>query len=313
MEDQTMKDKEYVRKQKIRKTRIPLRILLRENRKAAATYVILRFLVIAVLALQILNRNYENAFLCILTLVLFAIPSIIERRLHIDIPDTLEIIILLFIFAAEVLGEMNSFYIKFRFWDTMLHTINGFLAAAIGFSLVDLLNRTESLKFKLSPFFLAVVAFCFSMTIGIVWEFFEFAMDRFIGLDMQKDTVVNTINTVMLDATRSNKVVSLKGITDVTVNGMELGLGGYLDIGLLDTMKDLIVNFIGAMVFSIIGYFFVKNRGKGFASQFIPRKLNSTEIADIEEQDSMLIEKARALKSGSKSRKKLKNQKSKLS
>lgn len=313
MEDQTMKDKEYVRKQKIRKTRIPLRILLRENRKAAATYVILRFLVIAVLALQILNRNYENAFLCILTLVLFAIPSIIERRLHIDIPDTLEIIVLLFIFAAEVLGEMNSFYIKFRFWDTMLHTINGFLAAAIGFSLVDLLNRTESLKFKLSPFFLAVVAFCFSMTIGIVWEFFEFAMDRFIGLDMQKDTVVNTINTVMLDATRSNKVVSLKGITDVTVNGMELGLGGYLDIGLLDTMKDLIVNFIGAMVFSIIGYFFVKNRGKGFASQFIPRKLNSTEIADIEEQDSMLIEKARALKSGSKSRKKLKNQKSKLS
>lgn len=313
MEDQTMKDKEYVRKQKIRKTRIPLRILLRENRKAAATYVILRFLVIAVLALQILNRNYENAFLCILTLVLFAIPSIIERRLHIDIPDTLEIIILLFIFAAEVLGEMNSFYIKFRFWDTMLHTINGFLAAAIGFSLVDLLNRTESLKFKLSPFFLAVVAFCFSMTIGTVWEFFEFAMDRFIGLDMQKDTVVNTINTVMLDATRSNKVVSLKGITDVTVNGMELGLGGYLDIGLLDTMKDLIVNFIGAMVFSIIGYFFVKNRGKGFASQFIPRKLNSTEIADIEEQDSMLIEKARALKSGSKSRKKLKNQKSKLS
>ncbi|MDY4888729.1 MAG: hypothetical protein SO135_03145 [Sphaerochaetaceae bacterium] len=308
-----MKDKEYVRKQKIRKTRIPLRILLRENRKAAATYVILRFLVIAVLALQILNRNYENAFLCILTLVLFAIPSIIERRLHIDIPDTLEIIVLLFIFAAEVLGEMNSFYIKFRFWDTMLHTINGFLAAAIGFSLVDLLNRTESLKFKLSPFFLAVVAFCFSMTIGIVWEFFEFAMDRFIGLDMQKDTVVNTINTVMLDATRSNKVVSLKGITDVTVNGMELGLGGYLDIGLLDTMKDLIVNFIGAMVFSIIGYFFVKNRGKGFASQFIPRKLNSTEIADIEEQDSMLIEKARALKSGSKSRKKLKNQKSKLS
>lgn len=313
MEDQTMKDKEYVRKQKIRKTRIPLRILLRENRKAAATYVILRFLVIAVLALQILNRNYENAFLCILTLVLFAIPSIIERRLHIDIPDTLEIIVLLFIFAAEVLGEMNSFYIKFRFWDTMLHTINGFLAAAIGFSLVDLLNRTESLKFKLSPFFLAVVAFCFSMTIGIVWEFFEFAMDRFIGLDMQKDTVVNTINTVMLDATRSNKVVSLKGITDVTVNGMELGLGGYLDIGLIDTMKDLIVNFIGAMVFSIIGYFFVKNRGKGFASQFIPRKLNSTEIADIEEQDSMLIEKARALKSGSKSRKKLKNQKSKLS
>ena len=82
---------------------------------------------------------------------------------------------LLFIFSAEILGEISSFYVLFPFWDTTLHTLNGFLAAAIGFSLVDLLNRSDRVKFDLSPLFLSITAFCFSMTIGVLWEFFEFA------------------------------------------------------------------------------------------------------------------------------------------
>ena len=149
------------------------------------------------------------------------------------------------------------------FWDTILHTLNGFLAAAIGFSLVVLLNENQKVMFTLSPVFIAVVAFCFSMTIGVVWEFFEFAMDRFFLLDMQKDTVVHTISSVMLDPDGGNVPYMIRGITDTAVNGQKLGLGGYLDIGLIDTMKDLLVNFIGAAVFSFIGYFYVKNRGKG--------------------------------------------------
>ena len=108
--------------------------------------------------------------------------------------------------------------------------------------------------FTLSPVFIAVVAFCFSMTIGVVWEFFEFAMDRFFLLDMQKDTVVHTISSVMLDPDGGNVPYMIRGITDTAVNGQKLGLGGYLDIGLIDTMKDLLVNFIGAAVFSFIGY-----------------------------------------------------------
>ena len=96
---------------------------------------------------------------------------------------------LLFIFSAEILGEISSFYVLFPFWDTTLHTLNGFLAAAIGFSLVDLLNRSDRVKFDLSPLFLSITAFCFSMTIGVLWEFFEFAMDQFFALDMQKDTI----------------------------------------------------------------------------------------------------------------------------
>ena len=159
----------------------------------------------------------------------------------------------------------------------MLHTVNGFLCAAIGFALVDMLNRNERFSFELSPVYLALVAFCFSMTVGVLWEFFEFAADRFVGLDMQKDTVVKAIGSVSLDPSMSNKVIHIKNIADVVIvhsdgSTQALGLGGYLDIGLYDTMKDLFVNFIGAVVFSFIGFFYVKQQGKGkLASSFIPQ------------------------------------------
>ena len=251
------------------------------NTKRGVTVVslILRLSVILVLIAQVFNRNYENVFLCVLTLFLFTMPTMLERNLRIDFPDTLEIIILLFIFAAEILGEINSFYIRVPNWDTMLHTLNGFLCAAIGFALVDMLNRSDSFSFKLSPVYLAIVAFCFSMTVGVLWEFFEYSGDRFLGYDMQKDTIIHTVKTVELDPTRSNKIVTLSDIADVIIvhsDGTQeaLGLGGYLDVGINDTMKDLMVNFVGAVVFSIIGYFYVKEKGKGrFAARFIPRVL----------------------------------------
>ena len=156
----------------------------------------------------------------------------------------------------------------------MLHTINGFLAAAVGFSMVMLLNEDERVTFRLSPAFLAMVAFCFSMTIGVLWEFFEFGMDFFLGTDMQKDTIVHAIHTVTLDPTLSNKVVTIPDIQDVIINGESLGLGGYLDIGIIDTMKDLFVNFIGAVVFSVTGFFYVKSKGrkKSAAQSFVPSK-----------------------------------------
>ena len=114
------------------------------------------------------------------------------------------------------------------------------------------------------------------MTVGVIWEFFECTMDQLFFLDMQKDTVVNTIGSIMLDPTGGNTSTVLKNITDVIVvqaDGTQtaLGLGGDLDIGLLDTMEDLFVNFIGATVFSVIGYFYLKHRGEGkFAKAFIP-------------------------------------------
>ena len=254
-----------------------IKMEIREHKSSFIVYATLRSLVILAMVLQIFNRNFENVFLCLLTLVLLMLPGFIQVQWRIELPSTLEIIILFFIFAAEILGEISSYYIRYPGWDTILHTINGFLMAAIGFSLVDLLNQHQKENFNLSPAFMAVVAFCFSMTIGVVWEFFEFGMDTFFGLDMQKDTIIHTINTVTLDPTRTNTVVSIKNIQTVLINGEDLGLGGYLDVGLRDTMKDMIVNFIGAVIFSIIGFFYVKNRGKGsFAKKFIPRLKDST-------------------------------------
>ena len=251
---------------------ISLKEQIREHKGLFAVYLLLRLSVILTLVAQVFNRDWESVFFCALALFLMMIQCFIEHNLHIDIPDTLEIIVIVFIYAAEILGELKAYYINVPFWDTMLHTTTGFLAAAVGFSLCDIFNRNENIKFDLSPFFLAFVAFCFSMTVGVLWEFFEFGMDFFTGSDMQKDTVINAIHTTMLDPTKSNRVVHITGITDVILSdGTSLGLGGYLDIGIIDTMKDLFVNFIGAVVFSFIGYFYVKSRGQGrFARRFIP-------------------------------------------
>lgn len=245
---------------------------IREHKSSFAVYMIIRSIVFLVMIRQAFNGNYENVFMCILTLLLLTVPSFIQVRFRIELPKTLEIIILLFIFSAEILGEVNEFYLKIPYWDTILHTLNGFLAAAIGFSLVDLLNSDDRLVFNLSPFFVAVVAFCFSMTIGVLWEFFEFFADYFLNLDMQKDTVIHSINSVLLNPDGVNVPYHIKDITSTVVNGVDLGINGYLDIGLIDTIKDLLVNFIGAVVFSVIGYFYTKKKGKGYiAPNFIPR------------------------------------------
>ena len=249
---------------------------LREHKSSFLVFSVLRILVIVSLVRQIMRGSYESAFFCLLALCLLYLPSWLQVKLRIELPPPLEITILCFIYAAEILGEVNAFYVVVPNWDTMLHTLNGFLAAAVGFSMVILLNDNEKLTFELSPFFLALLAFCFSMTIGVLWEFFEFGMDWFFHTDMQRDTVINAIYSASLDPTRTNKVVAVKEIHDVVINGENLGLGGYLDIGLIDTMKDLLVNFVGAVVFSVAGYFYARSKGKKRAAalNFVPSKKN---------------------------------------
>lgn len=252
-----------------------------EHRGLTIVYCLLRVIVIEALIVAVFRGEWESVFICVLTLVLFMLPSIIEKRLRVDLPDTLEIVILFFIFATQILGELRAWYVRFQGWDTLMHTTNGFICAAIGFCLVDLLNRDERIGVSLSPLYLSLVAFCFSMTIGVLWEFFEFGMDFFFQQDMQKDTVIHTISSSLLDPTMSNRPVLIQGIEEVLVNGEPLGIDGYLDIGLYDTMKDLFVNFIGAVTFSVIGFFYTRSHGKGqFARRFIPVVLNDGETAD---------------------------------
>lgn len=263
-----------------------LKATIRQQPAVFAVYVVLRLIVVAELVLSILRGEYESAFICLLVLILFILPFFIQQNFGIQLPTTLEIIILLFIFAAEILGELEGYFITYPNWDTMLHTTTGFLCAATGFALIDILNRNSRIKFQLSPIYVALAAFCFSMTVGVLWEFFEFGMDRLFHLDMQKDTVVQSITSVMLDPTNSNTPVTIDGIHSVAVNGNDLGFDGYLDIGLYDTMEDLFVNFIGAVTFSVIGYFYIKHRGKGkLARAFIPT-LSAQEEQDPAAPDS---------------------------
>lgn len=266
------------------------------SQRDVTVYFVLRFLVILVMIRQIFTANWNNVFLCILTLILFLVPVVIDRKFNIRLPNTLETIILLFIFSAEILGEINEFYLHFAHWDTILHTLNGFLCAAIGFSMIDILNRKEVFHTKLSPIFVALVAFCFSMTVGVLWEFFEFGMDRVFKYDMQKDEILKTIATVELNPSGKNIAVVIDNIEKTIIQSRDnegnLVLteidGGYLDIGISDTMKDLIVNFIGAIVFSILGLLYIKNKDEyKFAEQFIPvlkRREKTEENKKIQEE-----------------------------
>lgn len=246
---------------------------MREHKVKTAVYFVIRTILVAIIVYGAINGNCENVMTCALSFVLLMIPSFIENKLKIDLPNVMEVIMIIFVFAANVLGELGAFYEKIPIWDTMLHTLNGFICAGVGFGLIDILNRNKRIKINLSPLFVCLFSFCFSMTVGTVWEFFEFGMDMLFSKDMQKDTVIYTINSYLLSGDE-NKITTVKGITDTVVNGQSLGINGYLDIGLIDTMKDLIVNFIGAVVFNIAGFFYIKGRGKKskFVENFIPQR-----------------------------------------
>ena len=253
-------------------------INMKARKNRTKIQMVLTLIVVFSVIRQFFLGNYHNMFLGILTLILFMVPQFLDKKLSVTIPVGLETVILIFIFSAEILGEINAFYVKIPIWDTILHTTNGFLMAAIGFALIDLFNRSEKFSIKMSPYFVAFFAFCFSMTVGVMWEFFEFSMDQFFGLDMQKDWIVTAINSVKLNPTGANVPIHVD-VQSVVINGEQWNLGGYLDIGLIDTMKDLIVNFIGAVVFSIIGILYLKNRGRGkLAASLIPQVRNEDKI-----------------------------------
>lgn len=235
-------------------------------------FVFFRVLTLMTLVRAAYIGNYDHIKLCILTLLLISMPSILERTLKIKLPTLMEVIILCFVFAAEILGEINHFYTLVSGWDTALHTLNGFLCAALGFALVDILNRSSRTSLSLSPLYLAITAFCFSMTIGVLWEFLEFGIDQVFLADTQKDFIVTSFASTRLGGGDPIVIKDIVETIITTESGQVLEINGYLDIDIIDTMKDLFVNFIGALCFSIIGFFYVKHRGTGkIASQFIPQ------------------------------------------
>lgn len=248
------------------------------DKKVLTVYLVLRGLVILTMVRTVIMQEWDSFILCILTLLLFTIPNFIRKEFRIELPSLLEGTIYCFIFAAEILGEINNFYGRIPFWDTILHTLNGFICAGIGFSLVDLLNK-NSKRLQLSPVYVAIVGFCFSMTVGVCWEFIEYSADHLLQTDMQKDTLVHSISSVYINPDNENKVVKLDGINETDIHyddGDKVYTlkGGYLDIGLDDTMEDLFVNLIGALVFSTYGYFVIKKRDGKKLDGLVPHRID---------------------------------------
>ena len=285
---------------------------VKENKATFIIFTILRVLIVVIMVRSIFIGNYEGVFTCILTLLLLLIPSFLKGALRISIPPLFESIIYLFIFSANILGELAHFYAHIPIWDTMLHTLNGFLFAAVGYSTVDLLNRSSK-KIKLSPLYLTLVAFCVSMTIGVLWEFFECGMDLFFGTDMQKDFLVDTIRSTKLDPTNNQNVIVVKDIvnTTITTRSGEVTTidGGYLDIGILDTMKDLFVNFIGAIVFCIFGFIYEKVGRKNKTAAMVVeglkiRPASEEEIRQMEDNKQTAIDESKQKKNSKKKKKK---------
>jgi len=184
---------------------------------------VVRILLVAIFIRGIIENDHSQDFIIIITFLLTLYPYILEKKFGVYLPCRLQITITLFIFAAQYLGEMRGFYELIPWWDTILHTTSGVILGVIGFMFVYLFNEKGNKNMNLSPLFVVLVAFCFSMTMAVFWEFFEFSMDRLFELNMQK----------------------------FRLDGQD---------GLVDTMIDLLVAMIGTIIASIGGYIYMKKK-----------------------------------------------------
>ena len=232
---------------------------------------ILRILVFPMLICQILAGKTGYVYLCVLTLVLMELPGWTERRLGVAFPGTMEALLLLFIFSSEILGEIRGCYVRYPCWDLILHGFSGFFFASVGYVLPELTDRLgsgEKCTFRL------IFAVCFSLSVGVLWEFVEWGADAVFGLDMQKDSVINTLHSVCLSPGEENRVGILCNIRKtvmILADGSIRTMEGYLDIGLHDTMEDLLADLAGAAVFGFL------SRGKFFAANMIPKFVGKEE------------------------------------
>ncbi len=269
-----MKKEKTPRARRVREFLAAFVCRVRANKISFAIYALMGVITSLVIVLTFIDRQYESTFTAVLSLLLFMLPTFVEESFRIKLPVALEIVAVLFVFCANILGEIFAFYTLLPFWDDMLHYTSGFIFAAFGFSLVELFNRNVKFDFHLSPIFVSTVAFCFAVTVGVVWEFFEFGADMLLHTDMQKDMMVRELYSAHLNPAGQAPIgIGEIAHTVITTEGGEVvHLGGYLDIGLFDTMKDLLVDVLGALLFCIIGFFYTGHSAHArLARQFIPR------------------------------------------
>ena len=202
---------------------------------ASIIYIITRIIMAPTTSADVGVRTKSSYTLmlvqCILGVVVMHLPDMLEKRFKRDILSPLVIIYLIFLYCAIYLGEVRNFYYNIANWDDILHTISGAMLGALGFSAVTILNNTEKLPVNLSPLFVSLFAFCFAITMGVFWEFYEYSFDGLLGLNMQKFALED---------------------------GTEL-VGR---LALSDTMTDLFVDAVGAGIISILGGLSIKYKTK---------------------------------------------------
>ena len=252
---------------------------VKTSKSAVVIFIILRLLIIFCTIIEFIHGNIINVLLSIAALILYTFPTLVQEKLKFEFPNTFEVVIYLFIFSSVVLGEINMFYIMIPYWDTILHLLSGFLCAGFGFSLFELCNKEKTSK-DITIVFTVLVSFCFSITVGVIWEVVEYTADSIIRVDMQKGSIVKDIASIELNPVKDNSSLKINNIveTDIkTADGNEFIIyNGYLDVGLSDTMKDLILDMLGASIFCIFGIVYSINRDNNkkrfkFASLFIPK------------------------------------------
>lgn len=246
-----------------------------ETKRSSFLFLFLfTILIILCIIRQFMLGYYCNIFLCVFSLFLLLLPMLLQYKFKIVLSNALEIFIYIFLFSAVILGEVYHFYSTIPYWDLFLHTLGGFLCAGIGLSFIDLV-KSKQVQYRLFPILASLFSFCFSMTIGVLWEFSEYTMDNIFLFDTQKDAILNNISSIILDESKNSQPVKIKDIYktilyDHDYQELTTIYDGYLDIGLNDTMQDLLANFFGASIYSLFGYFYIKNGGKkNLAGKFL--------------------------------------------
>ena len=168
---------------------------------------------------------------CALGIIVMAVPSVIEKRFSLRLPNFMYILYFIFLYCAIYLGEVRSFYYGFAYWDTVLHAMSAAMLGAFGFIIVETIGNSKRCGLTISPGFIAFFAFCFAVTVGAVWEIYEYLADGILGFNMQK--------------------FALKGGENLVGRA-----------ALNDTMEDIITDALSALIISLIGYFSYKSKDK---------------------------------------------------
>lgn len=221
-------------------------IRVKTGRAERATVCVLTvFNIISVIYSMVLcNTLYALSSLASLALVF--VPYILEAFFRIRLSTDLKIIAMFLVIGGPVLGNVYKLYHRVRFWDKAMHALSGYAIAALGYALADIL---EPKKGEHSRVLKCVFALGFSLSIGVLWEIYEYALDVLLHLDMQNDTLITDLSSYALGE-ETGVIGSIRDIDSVVVNGQTLP--GYIDIGLIDTMNDLITCALGAACLCVV-------------------------------------------------------------